>query len=67
MTRTCKRDTIKKPNLQILGVEEREDVQTKDIDDILNKVTAINANFESHPATGGFQNIKQTRSEKRYL
>jgi hypothetical protein len=35
-------DSIKRPNLQIMGIEEREEVQTKGIHNIFNKIIAEN-------------------------
>jgi hypothetical protein len=36
------RDTIKRPNPWIIGIEEGEKIQTKDIDNLLNKIIAKN-------------------------
>jgi chromosome segregation ATPase len=42
--KTCERniqeltDTIKRPNLRIMGIEEGEEVQAKEIDNIFNKI-----------------------------
>jgi hypothetical protein len=44
-------DSIKRPNLRIMGVEEEEEVQTKGICNILNKIIAEN-----------FPNLEKTMS-----
>jgi chromosome segregation ATPase len=49
--KTCKRnmqeltDSIKRPNLRIMGIEEGEDMQAKGIHNIFNKI--ITENFPS--------------------
>jgi hypothetical protein len=35
-------DSIKRPNLRIMGIEEGEEVQTKGIHNIFNKITTEN-------------------------
>jgi hypothetical protein len=46
--KTCERnmqeltDSIKRPNLRIMGIEEGEEVQTKGIHNIFNKITTEN-------------------------
>jgi hypothetical protein len=46
--KTCERnmqeltDSIKRPNLRIIGIEEREEVQAKVIPNILNKIMTEN-------------------------
>jgi uncharacterized coiled-coil protein SlyX len=35
-------DTIKRPNLQIMGIEEGEEIQTKGIDNLFNRIIAEN-------------------------
>jgi hypothetical protein len=35
-------DSIKRPNLRIMGIEEGEEVQTKGICNMFNKIKAIN-------------------------
>jgi hypothetical protein len=39
-------DTIKSPNLQIKDIEEGEEIQTKGIDNLFNKIRA--ENFPNH-------------------
>jgi archaeosine-15-forming tRNA-guanine transglycosylase len=55
-------DSIKGPNLRIIGIEEGEEVQAKGIHNIFNKIVTENfPNLEknyTHSITGGLQNIK---------
>jgi hypothetical protein len=56
-------NSIKRPNLRIMGIEEGEEVQAKGIHNIFNKI--ITENFQIlksfvHSGTGSFQNTKQT-------
>jgi hypothetical protein len=56
-------DSIKRPNLRIMGIEEGEEVQAKGMHNILNKI--ITENFPNkenyaHSGTGSLQNTKQT-------
>jgi hypothetical protein len=46
-------DTMKRPNLQIMGVEEGEEIQTKGTDNILNRIIAEN-----------FSNLKKFSSSR---
>jgi hypothetical protein len=39
-------NSIKRPNLRIRGIEEREEIQAKGIHDIFNKITANFPNLE---------------------
>jgi hypothetical protein len=67
---TCERnmqeitDSIERPNLRIMGIEEVEEVQAIGMCNIFNKI--ITENFQklhenyAHPGIGGFQNTKQT-------
>jgi hypothetical protein len=59
-------DSIKRPNLRIMGIEEGEEVQEKGVCNIFNKIITENfPNLEktAHSGTGSFQNTKQTRSK----
>jgi chromosome segregation ATPase len=56
-------DSIKRPNLRIMGIEEGEQVQAKGMHNIFNKI--ITENFKTsenyaHSGTGGHQNTEQT-------
>jgi hypothetical protein len=45
----------------------KEEIQTKGIDNMFNKIIAENfPNLESHSTVGGFQNTVQASSEKKY-
>jgi hypothetical protein len=51
-----------------MDIEDRKEIQGKVTKNIFNKIKAETPERrKGHPDTGGFQNIKQTRSEKRYL
>jgi chromosome segregation ATPase len=65
--KTCQRnmqeltDSIKRPNLRIMGIEEEEEVQAKGIHNIFNKIITENfLNFYAHSGTGSLQDTKQT-------
>jgi hypothetical protein len=63
-------DTIKRPNLQIMGIEEGEKIQTKGINNLVSKIIEENSNLqksEGHPVTEGFQNSQETRNTPRYI
>jgi hypothetical protein len=47
-------DTMKRPNLQIMGVEEGEETQTKSTDNLFNRIIAEN-----------FPNLKRERERER--
>jgi hypothetical protein len=50
-------DTIKRPNLQIMSIGGREDVQANSIESIFSKAVAgnfPNLKKEGHPSTEGF-------------
>jgi chromosome segregation ATPase len=57
-------DSIKRPNLRIVDIEEREEVQAKGIHNIFNKTITENfPNLETvfaHSVTGSLQDTKQT-------
>jgi hypothetical protein len=60
---------MKRPNLQIMGVEEREEIQTKGIDNLFNRIIAENfpnLKKELHPGIGSLQNTKPTRPKKKH-
>jgi hypothetical protein len=59
-------DSIKRPNLRIMGIEEVEEVQVKSIRNIFNKIITKFPKFRerySHTDARGLQNTKQTRSK----
>jgi hypothetical protein len=56
-------DSIKRPNLRIMGFEEREEVQTKGIQNIFNKV--ITENFPNLEKTMPIQVQEASRTPKR--
>jgi hypothetical protein len=68
--KTCERnmqefnDSIKRPNLRIKSIEEGEEVQTKGIHNIFNKIITENfPNLEknyTHSDIGSLQDTKQT-------
>jgi chromosome segregation ATPase len=56
-------DSIKRPNLRIMGIEGGEEVQAKGMHNIFNKI--ITENFPTgenyvHSGTGSLQNTEQT-------
>jgi hypothetical protein len=56
-------NSIKRPNLRIIDIEEGEEVQAKRICNIFNKIIAENVpNVEktAHSGTGSLQDTKQT-------
>jgi hypothetical protein len=56
-------NSIKRPNLRIMSIEEGKEVQAKGIHSIFNKITEkIPKSQESfaHSATGNLQDTKQT-------
>jgi chromosome segregation ATPase len=66
---TCERnmqeltESIKRPNLRIMGIDKREEVQAKGICNIFNKI--ITENFPNlkktaHSGRGSLQDTKQT-------
>ena len=62
-------DTMRRPNLRIIGIDENEDYQLKRPVNIFNKI--IEENFykerDTHEYTRSLQNSKQTRPEKKFL
>jgi hypothetical protein len=61
-------DTMKRPNLQVMGVEG-EKIQTKDIDNLFNRIIAENfpnLKKENHPGTGCLQNTKLSGPKKKH-
>jgi uncharacterized phage infection (PIP) family protein YhgE len=59
-------DSIKRPNLGIMGIEEEEEVQAKGMHNILNKIITENSKSReiySHTDARGLQNSKQTRQK----
>jgi hypothetical protein len=62
-------DTMKRPNLGIMCVEEGEEIQTKGTDNLFNRITAENfpnLEKESHPGAENLQNTKPSGPKKRY-
>jgi hypothetical protein len=70
-------DTMKRPNLQIMGVEEGEETQTKSTDNLFNRIIAENfpnlkrerereRERESHPGTGSLQNTKPSGPKEEH-
>jgi hypothetical protein len=57
-------DSIKRPNLRIMGIEKGEEVQAKGMHNIFNKIITENfPNLEknyAHSGTGSLHNTKQT-------
>jgi predicted nuclease with TOPRIM domain len=55
-------DSIKRPNLRIMGIEEGEEVQAKRTNNIFNKIITENFPREhyAHSGTGSFQDTRQT-------
>jgi hypothetical protein len=56
-------DTMKRLNLWIIGMEEEEEIQTKGIDNLFNKI--IVKNFSNHERegvinAGSLQNTKES-------
>jgi hypothetical protein len=61
-------DTMKRPNLQIMGVEEGEEIQTKGIENIFNRIIAENLTLrENHPGAGSLQNTKPSGPKEKHL
>jgi hypothetical protein len=67
--KTCERnmqefnDSIKRPNLRIIGIEEGEEVQTKGIRNIFNKI--ITENFPNLEKTMPIQVLEASRTPNR--
>jgi hypothetical protein len=66
-------NSIKRPNLKIMGIEEGEEMQAKGIFNICNKITRkfpkSRGNY-AHSGTGSFQNTKQldqNRTTPQYI
>jgi hypothetical protein len=55
-------DSIKRPNLRIMGIEEEEEVQAKWIRNMFNKIRKFPKSRENyaHSGTGSLQDTKQT-------
>jgi chromosome segregation ATPase len=55
-------DSIKRPNLRFMGIEEGEEVQTKGMCNTFNKIITENKSRENyaHTVTGSRQNTKHT-------
>jgi hypothetical protein len=53
------RDSIKRSNLRIMGIEEGEEVQAKGMRNIVNKI--VIENFPNLQNSMPIQNTKQTR------
>jgi hypothetical protein len=56
-------DSIKRPNLRIIGIEEGEEVQAKGICNIFNKITA--ENFPNLEKTMPIQILDASRTPNR--
>jgi hypothetical protein len=56
-------DSIKRPNLRIMGIEEREEVQAKGMCNIINKI--IKENFPNLEKTMPIQVQEASRTPKR--
>jgi hypothetical protein len=67
--KTCERnmqefnDSIKRPKLKIMGIEEGEEVQTKEICNIFNKI--ITENFPNLKKTMAIQEQEVSRTPNR--
>jgi hypothetical protein len=62
-------DTMKRTNLQIMSVEEGEEIQTKSIDKLFNRMIAENIpnpEKESHPGAGSLQNTKPKEPKQKH-
>jgi hypothetical protein len=62
-------NSIKRPNLRIMGIEEEEEVQAKGICNIFNKIIPENPKSTenyAHSGTGSLQDTKQTCLKKNY-
>jgi hypothetical protein len=56
-------DSIKRPNMRLMGIEEGEEVQAKGMHNIFNKIiTEFYKSRENyaHSGTGSLQNTEQT-------
>jgi hypothetical protein len=56
-------DSIKRPNLRIMGIEEGKEVQAKGMHNIFNKIKQKfpkSRDNYAHTGTGSFQSTKQT-------
>jgi hypothetical protein len=56
-------DSIKRPNLRIMGIEEGEEVQAEGMCNIFNKIiteNSLNRDKCTHSGTGHLQNTKKT-------
>jgi chromosome segregation ATPase len=68
--KTCEKNmqeltnSIKRPNLRIVGIEEREEVQTKDIHNIFNKI--ITENFPNLEKPMPIQIQEASRTPNRH-
>jgi hypothetical protein len=62
-------NSMKRPTLWIMGVEEGEELQTEDIDNVFNRM--IIENFliwrKSHPGIGSLQNTKPSGPKEKHL
>jgi chromosome segregation ATPase len=62
-------DTMKIPNVQIMGVEEGEEIQTKGINNLFNRIIAEkfpNLEKESHPGAANLQSIKPSGPKEKH-
>jgi hypothetical protein len=60
-------NTTKRPNLQIKSIEEGEEVQTKGIDNLLNRIIAENfPNRKKERGAGSLLNTKPSGSKKKH-
>jgi hypothetical protein len=60
--------TMKRPNLQIMGVEEWDEIQTKDTDNLFNRIIAENfPNLKTHLGTRSLWNIKLSETKEKHL
>jgi hypothetical protein len=61
---------MKRPNLQIMGIEEGEEIQTKGIDNLFNKIVIENIpqpqEREGHPGARSLQNTKPSGPKKKH-
>ena len=60
-------DTLRRPNLRIIGVDENEDFQLKGPVNMFNKIIEEKFPREAHEHTRSLQNSKQTGPEKKFL
>jgi hypothetical protein len=64
-------DTMRRPNLQIIGIDENEDVQLKGPANIFNKIIEKklpkHKERDAHEYTKSLQNSRQTGPEKKFL